>query len=670
MDVHPNDIWEKQRQTRLHREFCNSVWFKRGWTLQELVAPSEVVFFDSNWHDLGTKHSLVSLIHKITRIDIGHLQAASAEDIVVSPDSRLNSYSKTRHLATSSRNMGFSEPWRRATTAQKMKWAAGRHTSRLEDRAYSLLGIFDVTMPLLYGEGETAFIRLQEEIIKQHPYDHSIFCWRDESKLGHTGLFAPNPDYFGLSRDVRPASVTFREEMARYFGGPAGTPHDPIEVSLRRARLRLPLIGPITSVQLQRLRGNCLKAAYAASLVLDFSQKPLSETLRPETTGWHDLDQTGDKRMPPVYIAVLDCTFTGFPGHFVGIMLRREDGPHESYVLDHSLREICIRPDERWASYQTFSVYAHLEYKNATGGTEEGLQQPYLSHKTAIQLIYVGTEPYGLLKVLGDSSARGFVPFQNQCDLHIEAGDRNWLIFIKADSRGNLTTFALFVGRLENSDKLWTHIEFPASSNDAAYWTMPMNRMDREHDVRIPQFNSPQGSEADYRSDGIYEGLTTRDLEGTNGGVVVVRRRKARGWPGDPEDVNVVIEGVDNRPLSMADEGPQEESPVSDEDGPNEEDDACRSGASTPQSPGGASLLDLPPGFDRFSLWEGFAGFNIPHPFADDDGVPENWYSLSFREMLNHVPKRLIHQFEQQQKQKQKQQGDILVKDPDSPQKQ
>ncbi|KAK7934812.1 hypothetical protein PG985_000307 [Apiospora marii] len=406
MDVHPNDIWEKQRQTRLHREFCNSVWFKRGWTLQELVAPSEVVFFDSNWHDLGTKHSLVSLIHKITRIDIGHLQAASAEDIV------------------------------------------------------------------------------------------------------------------------------------------------------------------------------------------------------------------------------------------------------------------------RWASYQTFSVYAHLEYKNATGGTEEGLQQPYLSHKTAIQLIYVGTEPYGLLKVLGDSSARGFVPFQNQCDLHIEAGDRNWLIFIKADSRGNLTTFALFVGRLENSDKLWTHIEFPASSNDAAYWTMPMNRMDREHDVRIPQFNSPQGSEADYRSDGIYEGLTTRDLEGTNGGVVVVRRRKARGWPGDPEDVNVVIEGVDNRPLSMADEGPQEESPVSDEDGPNEEDDACRSGASTPQSPGGASLLDLPPGFDRFSLWEGFAGFNIPHPFADDDGVPENWYSLSFREMLNHVPKRLIHQFEQQQKQKQKQQGDILVKDPDSPQKQ
>lgn len=286
-------------------------------------------------------------------------------------------------------------------------------------------------------------------------------------------------------------------------------------------------------------------------------------------------------------------------------------------------------------------------------------------HKTAIQLIYVGSEPFGLLKVLGDSLGPGFVPFENHCDLHIEAGDRNWLIFIKADSRGNLTTFALFVGRLESSDKLWTHIEFPASSNDAAYWTLPMNRLGQKHDIRLTRFNSPQSSETGYRSDGIYEGLTTRDLESKNGGVVVVRRRKARGWPGDPEDVNVIVEGVDIRPQSLADEGPQEKSPVSDEDGPNE-DDAYQLGASTPQTPGGASLIDLPPGFDRQSLWDGFIGFNLSHPFTDDDGLPDNWYSLPPREMIKHIPRRLIHQYEQQQQQ----QGERSVKDSNFPQKQ
>ncbi|KAK8040801.1 hypothetical protein PG994_013808 [Apiospora phragmitis] len=245
---------------------------------------------------------------------------------------------------------------------------------------------------------------------------------------------------------------------------------------------------------------------------------------------------------------------------------------------------------------------------NVTERMDEGLTQPYLSHKSSIQIIYVGSEPFGLLKVLGGSLGHGFVPFENHCDLHIEPGDRNWLIFLKADSRGKLSTFALFVGRLDNSDRLWTHIEFPASVNDAAYWALPINQLEKKHDLRLPQFNSPQSFvESDYRRDDIYEGLTTRDLEDKYGGVVVVRRRKARGWPGDPEDVNVVIEGVDHRPQSLADEGPQDDSPVSNEDWPNE--DVYQSGASTPQTPGGAPLFERPPGFDPSSLWEGFIGF-------------------------------------------------------------
>jgi hypothetical protein len=60
--------------------------------------------------------------------------------------------------------------------AVRMSWAAGWNTTRKEDEAYCLLGIFNVNMPMLYGEGPKAFLRLQEEIIKENP-DMSIFAW-------------------------------------------------------------------------------------------------------------------------------------------------------------------------------------------------------------------------------------------------------------------------------------------------------------------------------------------------------------------------------------------------------------------------------------------------------------------------------------------------------------
>jgi hypothetical protein len=85
-----------------------------------------------------------------------------------------------------------------------MSWAANRKTSRIEDQAYSLLGIFGVNMPLLYGEGEMAFIRLQEEIIKTS-YDQTIFAWEREELSGKdnpTSLLAPAPRYFENGRRV------------------------------------------------------------------------------------------------------------------------------------------------------------------------------------------------------------------------------------------------------------------------------------------------------------------------------------------------------------------------------------------------------------------------------------------------------------------------------------
>jgi hypothetical protein len=122
-------------------------WFTRGWTLQELIAPKIVHFYDEAWAFRGTKDDLAEPLGSITHID----------------DDVLRGY---QTLADK-------------TIAQRMKWASKRKTTRVEDVAYCLLGIFDVNMPLLYGEGNKAFTRLQEEIIKNNS-DLSIFGWAPE----------------------------------------------------------------------------------------------------------------------------------------------------------------------------------------------------------------------------------------------------------------------------------------------------------------------------------------------------------------------------------------------------------------------------------------------------------------------------------------------------------
>jgi hypothetical protein len=115
-------------------EFRKSKWFTRGWTLQELLAPEIVVFYNHDWAEIGTKASMDDLISSITHIEAPFLTGTN--DV------------------------------KSACVAQKMSWASRRKTTRLEDTAYCLMGLFDVHMPLLYGEGKKAFYRLQLEIIK------------------------------------------------------------------------------------------------------------------------------------------------------------------------------------------------------------------------------------------------------------------------------------------------------------------------------------------------------------------------------------------------------------------------------------------------------------------------------------------------------------------------
>src|SRR6202030_1108708 len=122
-------------------------WFTRGWTLQELVAPAIVEFFSEEGKQLGNKKSLERHIHEATGIPVRALQGSSLSD--------------------------FSIP-------ERMSWVEKRETTRKEDKAYSLLGIFDVYMPLIYGEGrENAFKRLREEIDKSSKGKHlGIVCVR------------------------------------------------------------------------------------------------------------------------------------------------------------------------------------------------------------------------------------------------------------------------------------------------------------------------------------------------------------------------------------------------------------------------------------------------------------------------------------------------------------
>jgi hypothetical protein len=147
-------------------------WFTRGWTLQELIAPRSLDFYDATWNPRGSKDSLAELVSSITGI---------SSDVL-------------RHET----------PLSSLSVAQRMAWAARRETTLVEDRAYSLMGIFGLNMPLLYGEEHNAFRRLQEEIVKSIP-DSSIFarklpanerpCGNPETRHA-SSIMADSPDVF------------------------------------------------------------------------------------------------------------------------------------------------------------------------------------------------------------------------------------------------------------------------------------------------------------------------------------------------------------------------------------------------------------------------------------------------------------------------------------------
>ncbi|KAI0435502.1 hypothetical protein F4803DRAFT_545377 [Xylaria telfairii] len=174
--------------------FWKSRWFRRGWTLQELIAPQILRFYNSNWGPIGHKRDpqVVAALVQITQIPRMYL------------------------LGTI--------PINEASVAQRMSWAANRVTKRTEDLAYCLLGIFGITMPMVYGEGDRAFLRLQE-VIAGHINDDSILAWNFNNDglspelpgVKSSGALATSPSNFAYCSHIVPSNPS------SHVGGPLST---------------------------------------------------------------------------------------------------------------------------------------------------------------------------------------------------------------------------------------------------------------------------------------------------------------------------------------------------------------------------------------------------------------------------------------------------------------
>ncbi|KAI0372722.1 HET-domain-containing protein [Pilatotrama ljubarskyi] len=242
-------------------KFRRSRWFTRGWTLQELIAPTVVIFLSKEWRLLGTKTSLADLVEEITGID--------------------------RSILTHEKSLDC------ASVARRMSWASKRQTTREEDKAYSLMGIFGVNMPTIYGEGGNAFVRLQEEILKQVP-DQSIFAWgptlrddtmlyrnvdpdsiSDDGRYWHSrNLFAWSPDAFVNSA---PVSSISPESWRKRAGIPFTLPE--YAITSYGMRARFPLIA---------IQHSSAKTTYLAVLACEDAEGNLIALLlypQPETAG-------------------------------------------------------------------------------------------------------------------------------------------------------------------------------------------------------------------------------------------------------------------------------------------------------------------------------------------------------------------------------------------------
>ncbi|KAI0744293.1 heterokaryon incompatibility protein-domain-containing protein [Daedaleopsis nitida] len=278
------DVTVKEEPGAHHADFPRSEWFRRGWTLQELIAPQNVLFLSDDWNDIGTKHSLAATIANVTKIDIEVLK-----------------HDKTPAAVP---------------VAERMAWASSRVTTKEEDKAYCLVGLFGANITPMYGEGQNAFRRLQEAILRHEP-DQSIFVWGScipASLLSHLStdckfdprtptsyLLAPSPNSYQASQRRTPDRPTIttprfistipRTELAYKLRLPSlDHPHYTITSSGIRTKL------PILRYQYQHATGNTIVYLLAILACADGDGSLLALLLHPverQDSGMqHDSAQT------------------------------------------------------------------------------------------------------------------------------------------------------------------------------------------------------------------------------------------------------------------------------------------------------------------------------------------------------------------------------------------
>jgi len=411
----------------------NSRWFTRGWTLQELIAPSNMEFYDKDWNLIGEKQDMISELRNITGIDAFVLQGGPLEQVSI---------------------------------ARRMSWAAYRQTSREEDIAYSLLGIFGVNMPLLYGEGARSFLRLQEEILKQSA-DQTLFAWRatdsGADKAEARGLFAHSPREFQNFLDIGEKSAQRSEQakdnLMRLWDSRA--PREPWTVSNRGIRVT----GRI-------------------------------QDLRPNYERYHTV------------ILLLNCCFGGNPGRIAGIYLRRQDGdryarirpgelasveplrsiitPYSLYGLRHADEVRGHFYDQPWTSSYTIrrelEELAHSKFENSQAAKERYEHGFYISAKGLKPSTIFGQYKLHVLKTYPNFRVVLLYKATTSSDLILVLLGRN---VQPDDSGGEHWVTATYLSRWELGEKSTRFLDAVASLTETTIHSKAVSCESRDDELRV-----------------------------------------------------------------------------------------------------------------------------------------------------------------------------------------
>lgn len=334
-------------------EFARSRWFTRGWTLQELLAPSFLIIFSTDWIKIGEKSSMSIPLSTITGIN---------EEILTGDG-----------------------PLEIASVAKRMSWAARRTTTRTEDLAYCLMGIFSVNMPMLYGEGARAFIRLQEEIMKISD-DETLSAWTnpEASPDPEHELFATSPAFFADSGSYVP-----------YFDPRASVPYSMTNQGLR---INLSIIHVEYSETLHVAALNCPSPDGAGSLAIYLKMVSAgghyTRVKCAELTSFHTLNASEEEiRVRQIPSAVNSQNFYDIHG----LMISKVP------IVEHGYKMISVLRAE--GSVSNRLVYSSRESEQQSLGDNPAFHPSFILPKTPRELasafLFDSFEPERILISLG-----------------------------------------------------------------------------------------------------------------------------------------------------------------------------------------------------------------------------------------------------------------------------